>query len=112
MERHHEHDNEQVSPEERRHSVRLALDKEDRHGSSCQAVMLISAKIGCAPQALNDWVSKAEVGSGNALLMAEIIDRRGPWPHNEPQSASGRPSAAQKGSNTIIIKPKSLSASL
>ena len=29
-----------------------------------QAVMSISAKIGCAPQTLNDWVKKAEVDSG------------------------------------------------
>jgi transposase len=26
-------------------------------------VMLISAKIGCTPQALHDWVKKAEVDS-------------------------------------------------
>ena len=25
---------------------------------------MISAKIGCAPQTLNDWVNKAEVDSG------------------------------------------------
>ena len=29
-----------------------------------QAVMSISAKIGCAPQTLNEWFKKAEVDSG------------------------------------------------
>jgi transposase-like protein len=28
--------------------------------------MSISAKIGCAPQTLNDWVKKAEVDSGKS----------------------------------------------
>ena len=37
---------------------------EGRHGSRWQAVMSISAKIGCAPQTLNEWVKEAEVDSG------------------------------------------------
>ena len=29
-----------------------------------QAILAISAKIGCAPQTLNEWVKKAEIESG------------------------------------------------
>ena len=52
------------SPEVRERSVRLVLDNEGQHGSRWQAVMSISAKIGCAPQTLNEWIKKAEVDSG------------------------------------------------
>ena len=51
-------------PEVRERAVRLVLDNESQHGSRWQAVMSISAKIGCAPQTLNEWVKKAEVDSG------------------------------------------------
>ena len=61
---HDEQDNEQVSPEVRERAVRLVLDNEGQHGSRWQAVISISAKIGCAPQTLNDRVRKAEVDSG------------------------------------------------
>lgn len=40
------------------------LDNEEQHGSRLQAVMSISAKIGCAPHTMNDWVAKAEVDGG------------------------------------------------
>ena len=52
------------SPEVRERAVRLVLDNEGQHGSRWQAVMSIAAKIGCAPQTLNDWVKKADVDSG------------------------------------------------
>jgi transposase len=61
---HHERDDEQVPPEMRVREVRLVLDNDGRHGSRWQAVMSISAKIGCAPQTLNEWVKKAKVNSG------------------------------------------------
>ncbi len=52
------------SPEVRERAVRLVFDNEGQHASRWQAVMSISAKIGCTPQTLNDWVEKAEIDSG------------------------------------------------
>ncbi|REF73225.1 transposase (plasmid) [Paracoccus versutus] len=52
------------SPEVRKRAVRLVLDNEGQHGSQCQAFLLISATIGCAPKTLNEWVKKATVDSG------------------------------------------------
>lgn len=85
---HHEQDNEQVSPEVRARAVRLVLDSSanraigssgspnGQHGSRWQAVMSISAKIGCAPQTLNDWVKKAEVDSGKRPgVSSEMAER-------------------------------------
>ena len=76
------------SPEVRERAVRLVLDSSvDRangssgppngqHGSRWQAVMSIAAKIGCAPQTLNDWVKKAEVDSGKrAGVSSEMAER-------------------------------------
>ena len=52
------------SPEVRERSVRMVLDNQEQHESRWSAILSISAKIGCAPQTLNEWVKKAEVDSG------------------------------------------------
>ena len=52
------------SPEVRERAVRLVFEQEGQHESQWAAIGSISAKIGCAPQTLNDWVKKAEVDSG------------------------------------------------
>ena len=64
------------SPEVRERAVRLVFDNLGQHGSRWQAIMSIAAKIGCAPQTLNDWVRKAEVDSGKRPgVSSEMSDR-------------------------------------
>ena len=64
------------SPEVRERAVWLVLDNEGQHGSRWQAVMAISAKIGCAPQTLDDWGKKAEVDSSKRPgVSSEMAER-------------------------------------
>lgn len=64
------------SHEVRERAVRLVLDNEGQHESRWQAVVSISAKIGCAPQTLNEWVKRSEVGTGRrAGIPTEMADR-------------------------------------
>ena len=52
------------SPEVRERAVRMVLDNQGQHDSRWSAILSISAKIGCAPQTLNEWVKRAEVDRG------------------------------------------------
>lgn len=64
------------SPEVRQRAVRLLLETERQHPSRWQAVMSISAKIGCTAQTLNEWGKKAEVDSGQcAGIPTEMAEK-------------------------------------
>jgi transposase len=64
------------SPEVRERAVRMVLDNQGQHESRWSAILSISAKIGCAPQTLNEWVKKAEVDRGErAGVTTEMADR-------------------------------------
>lgn len=52
------------SPEVRARAVRMVLENESDYSSRWAAIISISAKIGCVPQTLNDWVKRGEVDSG------------------------------------------------
>lgn len=52
------------SPEVRARAVRMVLEHESEHSSRWAAIVSISGKIGGVPQALNEWVKKAEVDNG------------------------------------------------
>jgi transposase-like protein len=64
------------SPEVRERAVRLVLDNRGPAPVRWQAMMSIAAKIGCAPQTLNEWVKKAEVDGGRrAGIPTEMAEK-------------------------------------
>jgi transposase len=52
------------SPEVRTRAVRMVVDRASEYPSRWAAVTSIAAKISCTPQALHEWVKKAEIDSG------------------------------------------------
>jgi transposase len=52
------------SPEVRERAVRMFLDGAGHQDSRWSAILSITAKIGCAPQTLNECVKKTEVNAG------------------------------------------------
>jgi transposase len=52
------------SPEVRERAVRMVQEHRGECPSLWAAIESISAKIGCVPQTLNEWVKKSEIDSG------------------------------------------------
>jgi len=42
----------------------MVLENQGQHDSRWSAILSFSAKIGCAPQTLNEWAKKVEVDAG------------------------------------------------
>ena len=64
------------TPEVRERAVRMVLDNAVQHESRWQAIVSISAKIGCSTNTLNDWVKKAEVDRGDrAGVSTEMAEK-------------------------------------
>ena len=57
---------------------------EGQHESRWAAIVSISAKTGCAPQTLNEWVKKVEVDTGHRGGITTEMAKK-----NEPLSAIG-----------------------
>lgn len=49
----------------RKKAISSVLNTESQYGSRWQAILFISAEIGCSPQTLKAWVAEAEVSTGN-----------------------------------------------
>ena len=52
------------SPEIRERAVRMVQEHRGEYPSLWAAIESKSAKIGCVPQTLNEWVKKSEIDSG------------------------------------------------
>jgi transposase len=54
----------------------MVLDNQGKHENRWSAILSISAKIGCAPRTLNEWVKKPEGDRGErAGVTTEMADR-------------------------------------
>ncbi len=66
----------QYTAEVRERAVRMVLDNAGQHESRWQAIVSISAKIGCSTNTLNDWVKKAEIDRGDrAGVSTEMAEK-------------------------------------
>jgi transposase len=54
----------QYSPEVRERAVRMVLDHQKDYGSQWEAIVAVSAKIGCTAESLRRWVRQAERDQG------------------------------------------------
>ncbi len=52
------------SPEIRERAVRMVFEQQKEHDSQWAAIGSIAAKIGCTPEALRNWVRRAEIDQG------------------------------------------------
>lgn len=52
------------SPELRERAVRMVLEHRKDYPSQWATIEAIAPKIGCAPQTLHDWVTRAETDAG------------------------------------------------
>ena len=52
------------SPEMRERAVRMVQEHRGEYPSLWAAIESMSAKIGCVPQTLHEWVKKSEIDSG------------------------------------------------
>jgi len=52
------------SPEVRERAVRMVQEHRGEYPSLWAAIESISAKIGCVPQTLHEWVKRSEIDSG------------------------------------------------
>jgi len=50
--------------EMRERAMRMVLDNQGQQESRLSATLSIASKVGCAPQALNEWIRKADVDTG------------------------------------------------
>ena len=96
------------SPGVRERAVRLVPDNEGQHESRWQAVMSISATIGCAVQTLDEWVKRAEVDcgkrAGNPVRHGREDEDAGA---GEPRTAPGQRDPAQGKCDFAMISGSS-----
>ncbi|WP_375572981.1 transposase [Seohaeicola saemankumensis] len=64
------------SSEARERAVQLVLGANSQTDSRWQTVILVAAKVGCAPQTLNAWVKKAEAANGQRAGIPNVMTQK------------------------------------